>query len=365
LKEELQIMSVTPQVVVFGGPRQVSVEAEEQNAPGDKEVLLRTLYSGISAGTELTAYRGTNPYMHKRWDGEQRLFAPTDSPDLHYPLRGWGYEEVGEVLEVGRHVQGVRAGDVVYGSWGHRTHRIVDGEYARQRMLPDNAPPIVGIFSHIGAIALNGVHDARIRIGETVAVFGLGVPGQIVAQLCKGSGARVIGVDLFATRLEKAQALGAVDVALNAGDGEVAERIRALTEGRGADVVLEVSGVTRALNEAIRAAAYSARVVTLGFFQGEARHLYLGEEFHHNRINLVCSQISGVAPELTYRWNRLRLAQTAMALAAEGRLDLEPLISHTFSYWEAAHAFRLLDEQPQEALQVVLDFMACAGAELE
>ncbi len=349
-------MPVTSQVVVFSGPRQVSLQAEEQRGPGDGEVLLRTLYSGISAGTELTAFRGTNPYMHKQWDGEQRLFVPTDSPDLRYPVRGWGYEEVGEVLEVGPDVQGVRAGNVVYGTWGHRSHHIVDAAYARQRLLPENAPPIIGIFSQIGAIALNGVHDARIRIGETIAVFGLGVPGQIVAQLARESGATIIGVDLFAARLEKAQALGAVDVALNAGDGEIAERIRALTEGRGADVVLEVSGASGALHEAIRSAAYSARVVTLGFFQGEARNLYLGEEFHHNRINLVCSQISGVAPELTYRWNRLRLAQTAMALATQGRLNLEPLISHTFSYREAAKAFRLLDEQPHEALQVVLDF---------
>jgi threonine dehydrogenase-like Zn-dependent dehydrogenase len=96
-------------------------------------------------------------------------------------------------------------------------------------------------------------------------------------------------------------------------------------------------------------------VVTLGFFQGEGRNLYLGQEFHHNRINLVCSQISGVAPEQSYRWDRLRLNQTVMELAARGVLRLEPLITHTFALSEAAEAFRLLDEAPQETLQVVLD----------
>ena len=319
------------------------------------EVRLRTLYSGISAGTELTAYRGTNPYIHKRWDPSQKLFVPDAAPTQPYPMSGWGYEEVGQVVEVGADVSDVAVDDIVYGAWGHRTHHVVEETYARERLLPEGQAPILGIFSQIGAIALNGVHDARIRIGETVAVFGLGVPGQIAAQLARGSGARVIGVDLFAGRLATASQLGAIDVAINAGDGSVAEQIKELTAGRGADISLEVSGSTAALHEAIRATAYSARVVTLGFFQREARHLYLGEEFHHNRISLVCSQISGVAPELSYRWNRLRLAQTAMRLQAEGTLNLEPLISHTFPFAQAAAAFRLLDQEPEQALQVVLD----------
>jgi threonine dehydrogenase-like Zn-dependent dehydrogenase len=271
-------------------------------------------------------------------------------------MSGWGYEEVGEVVEVGAAVAGVAIGNIVYGTWGHRTHHVVDEAYARERLLPAGLAPVLGIFSHIGAIALNGVHDARIRVGETVAIFGLGVPGQIAAQLARGSGARVIGVDLFDGRLAIASTLGALDVAINAGGGNVAEQIKELTGGRGADVSLELSGSTAALHEAIRATAYSARVVTLGFFQGEARHLYLGEEFHHNRINVVCSQISGVDPELTYRWNRLRLVQTAMRLQAEGVLNLKPLISHTFPFEQAAEAFRLLDQEPEQALQVVLDF---------
>jgi threonine dehydrogenase-like Zn-dependent dehydrogenase len=343
-------------VVVFAGPGTIDFDEYEDRPLQPDEVRLRTLYSGISAGTELTAYRGTNPYIHKRWDPSQKLFVPAAAPSQPYPMSGWGYEEVGEVVEVGAAVAGVAIGNIVYGTWGHRTHHVVDEAYARERLLPAGLAPVLGIFSHIGAIALNGVHDARIRVGETVAIFGLGVPGQIAAQLARGSGARVIGVDLFDGRLAIASTLGALDVAINAGGGNVAEQIKELTGGRGADVSLELSGSTAALHEAIRATAYSARVVTLGFFQGEARHLYLGEEFHHNRINVVCSQISGVDPELTYRWNRLRLVQTAMRLQAEGVLNLKPLISHTFPFEQAAEAFRLLDQEPEQALQVVLDF---------
>ena len=346
------------QVVVFTSPRTIGYESYVEQPLAEHEVRLRTLYSGISAGTELTAYRGSTPYLHKRWDGGQRLFVDAEETSQQYPLSGWGYEEVGEVIERGPEVKSVAVGDVIYGAWGHRTHHVVDEAYARQRILPERFDPILGIFSHIGAIALNGVHDAGIRIGETVVVFGLGVVGQIVAQLAKGSGSRVIGVDLMEKRLQVASDLEAIDVAINAGEEAAAERIKALTDGLGADVAIEASGSSGALHEATRAVAYSARVVALGFFQGAARDLFLGEEFHHNRISIICSQISGVAPELSYRWNRTRLAQSAIRLQAEGRLRLKPLITHVYPLAEAAAAFRTLDEAPGDCLQVVLDCRA-------
>jgi threonine dehydrogenase-like Zn-dependent dehydrogenase len=345
------------EVVVFPAPREVAVEHTEAGEVGPQQVRLRTLYSGISAGTELTQYRGTNPYLHKQWDSTQRLFRAGTGDSLAYPIRTLGYEEVGEVAEVGAEVADIAVGSLVFGTWGHRSAHVADADYVRARLLPAGLEPILGIFSHLGAIALNGVHDAQIRIGETVAVFGLGALGQIVAQLARASGARVIAVDLLDDRLALARELGAHET-LHAGREAVAETIKAQTGGRGADVCLEVTGATAALHEAIRAAAYSARVVAMGFFQGEARGLQLGEEFHHNRINLVCSQISGTSPELSYRWDRLRLWQTAIGLQAEGVLNLRPLISHVTPYTEAAALYALLDAQPESVMQAVLDFTA-------
>lgn len=344
------------QVVDFAKAKTVVVTEYPEGPLKTDEVRLRTLHSGISAGTELTAYRGSNPYLHKQWDETRKLFVQNDKPQFEYPVTGWGYEEVGEIIELGEGVQGLSVGDVIYGTWGHRSHHITTAKYAQSRILPPGLEPMLGIFSQIAAIALNGVHDARIRIGEVVVVFGLGVPGQIIAQLAKRSGATVIGVDLFEGRLELALNLGSVDTALLASDGSVAERIRDLTGNRGADVAFEASGSSQALHEAVRSVAYSAKVVALGFYQGAAQGLFLGEEFHHNRVNIVCSQISGVDPELTYRWNGPRLVRTAMDLQAQGVLELKPLISHHYPLSEAAEAFRVLDEEPGRALQVVLDF---------
>jgi threonine dehydrogenase-like Zn-dependent dehydrogenase len=333
----------------------VQFESRSDQALEAREVRVRTLYSGISTGTELAAYRGSSPHLHKRWDSDHRLFRKMRGQAPQYPIDNWGYEEVGEIVERGAEVRSVNVGDIVYGTWGHRTRAVVDEEYASARLLPEGLDPVLGIYSHIGPIALNGVHDAQVNIGEVVAVFGLGVLGQVVAQLARGSGAMVIGVDLYPKRLELARELGSVHTVIDLDDGPAGEQIKALTDGRGVDVAIEVTGAAAALHEAIRSVAYSGRVIAMGFFQGEARDLFLGEEFHHNRVTVAGSQISGVAPERSYRWDRLRLVQTTMRLQAEGTLNLGPLITHYFPFREAEQAFRLLDEAPGEALQVVLD----------
>lgn len=344
------------ETLVFTQPRQVGFIDTEDPALQPRQVRVRTLYSGISAGTELTQYRGSNVYLNKRWDAAQRLFLPAAAPSQPYPLTAPGYEEVGEIIEIGTEVEQLKVGDLVYGTWGHRTCHVLEESYAALRKKPADLEPVLAIFSHIGPIALNGILDANLHIGESAAVFGLGVPGQIVAQLARRSGVRVIAVDPIEKRLRLAQKLGAVELVLEPRQGSPAEAIKRLTGGRGADVCIEVSGQIAALSEAIRAAAYSARVVTLGFFQGEAHGLLLGEEFHHNRIQLICSQIGNVDPALSFRWDRVRLIHTIMDLQVQGLLDLKPLITHIVPFRAAAEAYRLLDEVPQEALQVVLEF---------
>jgi threonine dehydrogenase-like Zn-dependent dehydrogenase len=342
-------------VVTFAGARAVGF-AEEEDAPlADDEVRLRTLFSGISAGTELTGYRGSNPYLNKRWDEERRLFVPHPSASLAYPVAGWGYEEVGRVEEVGPSVSAVRTGQIVWGTWGHRSHVVVKETWASARVLPDDVDPILGIFSQIGSIALNAVLDADVHLGEVVAVFGQGVPGLLVTQLARLNGGTVVAVDRIPRRLELSRTLGAdrvVDVSIES----PADVVKAMTGDRGADVSIEISGSAAALHEAVRTTAYNSRVVASGFFQGAAQALSLGEEFHHNRIEIVCSQISGVNRSLDHRWNEARLQRTFMTLAAERRVELEPMISHVIPVREAADAFKLLDERPEETVQVVLDF---------
>ncbi len=341
--------------VRFVSPRTVDIAEYDDPRPGPGEILLETLFSGISAGTELTAYRGSNPHLSKRWEPERRLFLDDSQVTLEYPVQGWGYEEVGRVTEIGDAVTRVAVGDIVWGAWGHRSSVIKAEEWAAQRLLDKRVDPIYGIFSDIGAIALNGILDADIHVGEYVAVFGQGVPGLIVTQLAQLNGGTVIAVDGIERRLELARKLGA-EHTIDFTQQRPGEAVKTLTRDRGADVSIEFSGSSRGLHDAISATAYNSRVVASGFFQGEGAGLYLGEEFHHNRIEVVCSQISGVNPRLDHRWSLYRLERTFMDLVGAEKVDLQPLISNTFPVEEAGEAFRLLDEDRQDALQVVLEF---------
>lgn len=322
-------------------------------APG--EVRIRTIWSGISAGTELSQYRGTSPFMSRTWDVTDRVFRDGMAPSWGFPVRNLGYEEAGEIIETGADAGQVKVGDRIFGTWGHRTEHIMSAKDAAQRLIPPAADVRIGIFSHIGAVALNGVHDARIRMGDLVVVFGLGVPGQIVVQAARASGATVIGVDPVASRRDMAVKLGA-DRVLDPADASVSDVVKDETGGRGADICIEVSGAPAAVAEAMRTVAYASRVVAMGFFQGETRGLHLGDEFHHNRIELISSQISGVAPDASHRWSKLRLWQTAVRLQVEGRLNLLPLITDVVPFREAPAMFDRLDRGDPAILQAVLDF---------
>lgn len=350
-------------MVRFSGPRQVRVVTTDPERLPPGHVRLRTRYSGISAGTELTAYRGTNPYLTRVWDADTRLFTDGDEADgaatggsrggVAYPVDGWGYSEVGEVVEVADGVTDPAPGDLVWGIWGHRSEAVLPAERLAGHQVPDGIEPLAASFTRVGAIALNAVLAADLHLGETVAVFGQGVIGLLTTRLATLSGAGVIAVDGIAARRKAAEWHGALAAIPPAG---AAEEIRRRTGGAGADVAIEVSGAYPALHEAIRSVTVAGRVVASGFYQGDGVGLRLGEEFHHNRVELVCSQIGGVPPRLAPRWTPDRLQRVFLAQLAAGAVDVTGLVSHVVPVAEAAAAYHLLDTRPGDALQVVLEF---------
>ena len=152
-------------------PRVVGIREYPVPEVGPGEVGIRTLYSGISAGTELATYRGTNPYLEKRWDPDLALFIP-GATTFRYPVDVWGYSEVGVVQVLGEGVDTLQIGDIVSGIWGHRSHAAVPAQRLVGHVLPMDIDPRIGTFDRVGAVALNSVLAAAPNIGETVAVFG-------------------------------------------------------------------------------------------------------------------------------------------------------------------------------------------------
>jgi threonine dehydrogenase-like Zn-dependent dehydrogenase len=358
----LRVVEVN-RVLRFVAPREVAVVDVPARALTAGEVRIRTLHSGISAGTELTAYRGTNPYLTSVWDPEIRLFREsTDADQLGYPLDGWGYSEVGEIVEIaGPDADSERAGgalprvgDLVWGIWGHRSEGILPLENLRGHVLPAGLDPLAASFVRVGAIALNGVLAADLGPGSTVVIFGQGVIGLIATRLATLNGARVITVDGIPSRRAQSLAWGATE-SFEPSAG-LALEVRKLTGGDGADVAIELSGNYYGLRDAIRTVGADGTVVASGFYQGEGTALRLGDEFHHNRVQVIASQIGSAPARLRARWDVPRLQRTIVDALADGRLDAAPLVTHRYELNAAAAAYELLDTDAAAALQVVLDF---------
>lgn len=339
-------------VITIEEPGVVGLRAESSGALEPGCVRVRTRYSGVSAGTELTAYRGTNPYLSRRWDTERRLFV--EGQTHSYPLAGWGYQEVGEVIEASPDVTDPPVGSLVWGVWGHRAEAVLPAARLAGHVLPPGVDPISGVFARVGAIALNAVHAADIHLGDQVAVFGQGVIGLLATRLAQLSGARVIAAESVPARLHLAREFGAAETFDVAGEGSCAEFVRKRVPG--ADTVIELSGNVHALHEAIRTVRQGGRVVAAGFYQGDALGLRLGEEFHHNQVQLVSSQIGGVATWLAHRWDVERLQRTFMDLVYRGEVEVLRLITHVMAATDAAEAFDLLDQHTADVLQLVFRF---------
>lgn len=314
----------------------------------DGMVRIRTVVSVVSPGTE-TTYIGrgaTNPYLRKRWDPELRLFVP-GQPTQDYPIV-FGYRAAGTVVESRdpRVAVGVR----VFGKWRHTEYTTLAGADAASQVLPDPLTFDDGAdLAHMLPICVNAASFAEDRhVGSPTVVFGCGPIGAIVAQVARATGAaRVFVVDRVPERREIARSLGfdAVDA-----DGDVALRLKRALGAEAIPVAFECTGNTRALNDAIRVVRRRGTVVAVGFYQGEAAGLFLGEEFHHNGVEIRSGQIGNLHP----RWQTATLRSFGIDLALGG-LVLGGLPRRRLSIEDAGRAFEPL-ARPARDLQVALSY---------
>jgi len=317
----------------------------------DGQVRVKTVRSAISAGTEMTFYgRGaTNVYLHKRWNEELRLFEP-GTASIDYPL-AIGYRAAGEVVE--SRSPDVQAGTRVYGSWRHTELVSLPADVADAQRLPDRLTWDDGVdIAQMGPICLNAAaYGDSEQVGRPAVVFGAGVVGLLTAQIVRATGASSVHVvDRLPQRLEIAASLGFEPVEA-AGTEDVAANLKRLHGAEGIPVAWECTGSARALHEAIRVVRRRGAVVAVGFYQGDASGLLLGDEFHHNGIRIVCGQIGNVHPSHT--WSTLRAGVIGMALA--GQIALGGLPRRSMPVEEAARGFAAL-QQPGDVLQVALTY---------
>lgn len=344
----------------------------DEGPEGHGQVRIETLYTGLSAGTELTFFKNTNPYLHSRWDGMQGLFVAGEA-GAHYPVPFLGYMEVGRVI--GSQAPGFAVGDVVAGTWGHKSGHTADPFHEVLVKLPEGMDPVLGIFvAQMGPIAANGILHADAELlgpaanrlgagiaGRPVVVVGAGTVGIFTALFARRAGAsEVVVTDPSPFRRAAMAKLGframtedeAVGYAKSAWHGNGG------TE-RGADVVFQTRAHGESLANALKMLRPQGSVIDLAFYQGDVSALRLGEEFHHNGLSVRCAQIGRVPRGFGALWDRRRLAQETIALLAhEGAVIREQLMTHVVPFDEGPDFLaRLVRERP-DFLQVVFQTAA-------
>jgi threonine dehydrogenase-like Zn-dependent dehydrogenase len=358
---------MSARVLTLDGPRRLRFstgDADRPLRPG--EVRLRSVLSGVSHGTEMNLYRGASPFDSRTFDPELRAFVPADGAPDDDP-RTVGYEMVSRVVEVGPGVEHVGCDDLVHTGTPHQDRTIVSLAELKRfgyplAVLPAGADPRPALFVSLGSVALQAIHDARIKVGDTVAVSGLGAIGLLVVQLAVRNGAeRVIALDPAPARRELAASFGATDVLDPTGQAAVGALVKRVNGGRGVDTAIETAGVAAALHGAIGSVTVGGRIVSVGYYQGDAVGLRLGEEWHHNRPTMVSSMGVWGCPHRDHpAWDRSRLTETVVRLLYGGALITTPLISSIVPFDEAIEAYRAIDSDPAGALKVGL---AYPGAE--
>jgi NADPH:quinone reductase-like Zn-dependent oxidoreductase len=308
-------------------------------------VRVRTERTAISPGTELTYIgRGaTNLFLHRRWDPALRLFVD-GPPSVAYPIV-FGYRAVGVVVE--SRSERVPEGARVFGKWRHTEFTTLDAADAKAQLVPDDLSLDDALdLAQMLPIAINAVAFAEGRhAGAAAVVFGCGPIGLLTAQVAHATGATtVFAVDRLTTRLEIARSAGLEPVPA---EGDVAARLKQACGADGIQVAFECSGSAAALQEATRVVRRRGTVVALGFYQGDAVGLRLGEEFHHNGVEIRSGQIGNLHPSFDAPSLRAR----AIELARSRKVVLGGLPRLELPVERAADGFAAL-RRPAEVLQV-------------
>lgn len=310
------------------------------------EVLVETLLSAISAGTEMLLYRGEVP---ETGDAGSDLI----SQGLNYPT-SYGYCAVGRVVEAGADVERSWLGRLVFAFQPHASHFVALP--SELLVLPAGLEPEDGIFLANAETAVNIVQDAAPILGECGLVLGQGVVGLIVASLLLEFPLEsLVTADPYPRRRMVSSTLGVTDALDPGAPGFASQALVHTGPGqRGFDLSIDLTGNPAALDTAIQLTAFSGRVLVGSWFGTKTASLNLGGRFHRSRIRIVTSQVSTIAPELLGRWDKSR--RFSAAWKALERMRPSKWITHRFPLERAAEAYRDLDRSPEEAIQVVLQY---------
>jgi threonine dehydrogenase-like Zn-dependent dehydrogenase len=359
-------VSGTDRAVVVAAPGEVAVQ-DVPAATGP--VGVRTLFTGVSAGTELAFLTGDLPAREAVLDPELTLFRPGGADP--YPVTRLGYMEVAVVTDTD--VDGAPpVGTTVAMTYGHRTAYRADPLRDRIVPLPADLDPVLGVYvAHMGPICANGLLHAAADAcgadvrglgdgvrGRRVAVVGGGVVGLLTGLFARHHGAEeVVVLDPTPQRRAAAEGLGLTALDPDATDAAVLlkTRWRHGPGERGADVVFQCRGRSAALGLALRLLRPQGTVVDLAFYTDDGSALRLGAEFHHNGLGVRSAQIGRVPRGTAHLWDRERLsAETLALLRCHGPAVRDHVVTDVVPLAEGPALLRDLAARRRHVIQAVL-----------
>ncbi|MFG1927053.1 zinc-binding alcohol dehydrogenase [Cryptosporangium sp. NPDC048952] len=319
---------MTTHALWFTAPREIEIRPVPDPVPGPDDLLVRTVYSGISAGTELLAYRGE---LDPSTERDETLSALADG-GFDYPFQ-YGYSCVG-VVETGS-----LEGRTVFAFHPHQTRFVAAPDDVV--VIPDGVDPRIATLFPLVETALQLTLDAGPVLEDTVVVTGLGAIGLLTSLLLVRAGASVVAVEPESSRRERALELGVRAVSPDDAPGDV-------------PLLIETSGAPRALADGLSLLAHEGTALVGSWYGTKPVPLPLGEHFHRRRLTIRSSQVSTIPYAAQGRWTNARRRTTARGLLSE--LPLKSLATTEFAFSDAADAYAAIDRRDPGILHTALHY---------
>ncbi|HSI08706.1 MAG TPA: zinc-binding alcohol dehydrogenase [Rariglobus sp.] len=321
--------------VVFPAANQVEIEHFTPPAPAAGEILVETITSLLSTGTETIAF-GRKFEASTHWDNWVR-----------YPFYP-GYSSVGTVLAVGAEVSQHKIGDRVAYRIGHRSHHVLKAELCYS--VPKEIDPQDAVWFALAKIAGHGVRAAGITLGDAVVVIGAGPIGQMALRWSLACGAgKVLCIDLAEERLKMAKSAGAIPIL--ASHGNVLESVTLALGGNRPPVVIDSTGNAEVIKTAFSLAANKGLVVLLGD-TGSPGSQTLTSDVIIRGLRLVGSHDGHNAPE----WNNPVSAGHFFTFLRDGRFSVKNLNTHFFKPEACKEAYTLASEDRLRTMGILFDW---------
>lgn len=328
---------------------------EYEDAPlAADEVRIQSQYSAAKHGTEISFWPEAHGGKRGRYDRTWQIFVHDQPPTAPAPAkpvgRGVGNMTVGTVIEAGPEVKTLAVGDrvLIYGGF-RQTH--IRAESACWK-IPADMPWQSAVCLDPADFAMGAIRDGHVRVGDAVAIFGLGAIGLMAIQLAKVAGAfPIIALDPVQSRRDLAIRLGA-HTALDPTQCDAGLEIRKLTDKRGADVVIDYSGKVQAMQAALRGVAYGGTVVAGAFPPPYAAGLDLGAEAHMNVPNIVFSRSCSTPNRDHPRWDDRRLFAACLHLLGNGTISGVDVVTPVIDFEQTLTEYPKIATHPEQYIKL-------------